>query len=164
MPTAADYLLGGWQVNGIVTLQTGTPVVISQNQNNTGLGSSSQRPNNNGTTGYLGSNGRSIDEQIARWMNPDVFSISPAFTWGTVGRTLPDVRNPGTRNFDLSFFKNVRFGEDRFSVQFRAEAFNAFNTTQLAGPGTVVGTAGFGIISGAAINPRQVQLALKVMF
>lgn len=164
MPAALDYVLGGWQVNGIVTLQTGTPLVITQNQNNTGLGSSSQRPNNNGTSAYLGSDGRTLDQQITQWFNTDVFSIAPAFTFGNVGRTLPNVRRPGTRNIDFSFFKNLRFNEDRFTVQFRAEAFNAFNTTQLGEPGTVVGTANFGTIGSTAINPRQVQVAVKVIF
>jgi hypothetical protein len=138
--------------------------VISQNQNNTGLGSTSQRPNNNGTSAYLGSSGRTIDEQIGKWFNTDVFSIAPPFTFGNVGRTLPDVRKPGMRNVDLSIFKNVRFSEDRVTAQIRAEAFNAFNTTQLGDPGTVVGTPNFGIIGSTAVGARQMQLSLKIIF
>lgn len=154
--------VGGWQVNGILTLQTGTPVVLTQNVNNTGLGSSGQRPNNNGTSAKI--EGGATNDRINEWFETSVFSIAPAFTFGNVGRTLPDVRNPGQRNLDLSLFKNFRPREGRLNVQFRAEAFNAFNTTQFNPPNAQLGNPSLGIISGTAINPRQVQLALKLMF
>ena len=80
-----------------------------------------------------------------------------------VGRTLPDVRNPGTRNFDLSLFKNFLFREDRLNTQVRVEAFNAMNTTQFNAPAPVVGNSNIGVISSAAAA-RQVQLTLKVIF
>ena len=91
-------------------------------------------------------------------------SIAPAFTFGNVPRTLPDVRNPGQRNVDLSVFKNFPFRENRFALQLRAEAFNAFNTPQFAAPNAQLGNSSFGIISGLAVTPRQVQLALKFNF
>lgn len=163
-PAGVEALLGGWQLNGIVSLQTGTPIVVTQSQNNTGLGSTAQRPNNNGKSAYIGSSGRSIDDQIGRWFDTSVFSITPAYTFGAVGRTLPDVRNPGLQNFDLSLFKNVPIKAERLRAQVRVEAFNAFNKTQLGGPGTTVGTAGFGIITGTAVGARQLQLSLKLLF
>jgi hypothetical protein len=163
MNRAMDAVLGGWQVNGILTLQTGTPVIITQNQNNTGLGSPGQRPNNNGKSAAKDSG--STNDRISEWFDTSVFSFAPAFTFGNVGRTLPDVRNPGIKNLDASLFKNFRFTED-VNVQFRAEAFNLTNTPQFGIPGSQLGGAGFGAITGYANGqaPRQVQLALKLLF
>ena len=89
--------------------------------------------------------------------------MAPRFTFGNLSRTLPDVRNPGQRVVDLSVFKNFRFRE-AFNVQFRAEAFNALNTPQFAAPAATLGNSDFGVISGTAVAPRQVQLALKFIF
>ncbi len=157
-----EWLLGGWQINGIITFQTGTPVILTQTQNQTGLGSAGQRSNNNGRSAKI--TGGTKDERSRKWFDTSVFSFAPPFTFGNVPRTLPDVRNPGQRNFDLSAFKNFRFGEDRLNVQFRVEAFNAFNTTQFGAPGSQVGSANIGVISGTAVGARQVQLALKLLF
>ena len=78
---------------------------------------------------------------------------------------LPDVRNPGIRNFDLSMFKNFPIlPENRLRAQFRLEAANALNTTQFGRPGSTVGNTSIGVISGVGVSPRSVQLALKLMF
>lgn len=82
-----------------------------------------------------------------------------------MGRTLPDVRNPGQSNFDLSAFKNFRVHQEKLNVQFRVEAFNAFNTTQFGSPGATVGSSSIGVIGSTAVAPRQLQLvALKATF
>jgi trimeric autotransporter adhesin len=156
-------VLGGWQVNGILTLQTGTPVIITQNQNNTGIGSSGQRPNNNGTSAEK--TGGDTNERISEWFETSVFTFAPAFTFGNVGRTLPDVRNPGVKSLDASVFKNFRLAEQS-TVQFRAEAFNLTNTPQFGIPGSQLGGANLGVITGYANGqaPRQLQLALKLLF
>src|SRR5262249_31771871 len=72
------------------------------------------------------------------------------------------VRNPGIKNWDLSFFKNNTFKE-KYNFQFRVEMFNAFNTAQFGGPGSTVGNSNFGVIGGTAICPRQIQLALQLI-
>jgi hypothetical protein len=79
-----------------------------------------------------------------------------------VSRTLPDLRGPGTVNIALSVFKNMPITE-RFRLQFRAEAFNAFNNVNFSNPGTVFGSTNFGVISSAGAA-RIVQLALKMYF
>jgi hypothetical protein len=137
-------------------------VILTQSQNNTGLGSPGQRPNDNGKSAKL--TGGSKDQRLNQWFDTSVFSFAPPFTFGNVGRTLPDVRNPGTRNLDLSLFKNFLFREGRITTQFRIEAFNATNTTQFAAPGSQVGNSSLGVISGTSVNPRQVQLALKLIW
>ncbi|HZS51704.1 MAG TPA: TonB-dependent receptor [Bryobacterales bacterium] len=157
-----QFIFGGWQTNGILTFQTGTPVILTQTQNNTALGSPGQRPNNNGQSAHV--SGGSKDSRLKQWFNTSVFSFAPPFTFGNVGRTLPDVRNPGQRNADLSLFKNFRFREDRFTLQFRAEAFNAINTAQFGPPGAQVGSSNLGVISSSGVSARQMQLALKLLF
>ena len=142
-------------------LSGGTPVLITQNVNNTNLGSAGQRPNNNGTSGKL--TGLSRDQQIAGWFNTSVFSFALPFRFGNVSRTSPDIRNPGIKNIDYSLFKNFKFTE-RTVLQFRAEAFNLFNTVQLGAPNSQLGSGQTGVISGTAVNPRQVQLALRFSF
>jgi hypothetical protein len=155
-----DIVAGGWQLNGITTFQTGTPYYISLLSPNAFGGT---RPNNNGTSAYLSSS----QQSISRAFNTSVFSQPPAFSLGNTGRTLPDVRSPATKNFDLSLFKIITLHE-RVKLQFRAEAFNAFNRTQFTvtsatNPTTEFGSPLFGQFTTAA-NPRAFQLALKLYF
>jgi hypothetical protein len=160
--TPLRFLFGGWQVNAITTLQSGLPVVLFQNANNTGLFTAAQRPNNNGHSAKI--EGGTRDERLQKWFDPSVFSIAPPFTFGNAPRVLPDVRYPGVTNVDLSAFKSFLFAGERVKAQFRMEAFNALNKAQFGRAGHTVGTSTIGIISDTINDPRQVQLALKVIF
>jgi hypothetical protein len=155
-------IVGGWQANGIITLQTGLPIPISQSLNQTGLGNPSQRPDNNGKSAKL-SGDRSKDEQMGQWFNVTNFTIAQAFTFGATGRTLPDVRQPGKRTFNLSLFKSFPIKE-RLRATFRAEAFNIFNTTQFGYANAQIGNTQVGTISSTSVDPRQIQLALKLQW
>lgn len=160
MPRALDLALGGWQMNGILTFAKGTPIAISNGGNNTNIGSPGQRPNNNGQSAAKSG---PIADRLNAYFDPTVFSQAPNFTFGNVGRFLPDVRNPGVHNFDYSLFKNFRVTE-RANVQFRAEAFNFTNSPTWNAPGTTVNAPGsFGVITSAS-GQRQVQLALVASF
>ncbi|MBL8210849.1 MAG: TonB-dependent receptor, partial [Bryobacterales bacterium] len=162
MNSVGQFLLGGWQANGILTLQTGTPVIVTQNVNNTNLGSAGQRPDNNGKSAEL--TGGSTQDRIARWFDTSVFTFAQPFRFGNTPRVLPDTRNPGTRTLDFSVFKNFPFKE-RWRLQFRAEAFNLTNTPNFAAPGAQLGNAAaFGVISGLAQSPRQVQMVLRLEY
>lgn len=157
--TKRNRILGGWQFNGIATFQTGTPITLTTQVNQVNAFNSSSRPNvAPGASGKLPADQRSID----RWFNTSVFSQPPAFSFGNVARALPDVRNPGLENFDLSLFKNTRFTE-RLSFQLRFEAFNVLNHTNFGRPGTALGNAAFGVISTAGPS-RALQVAAKIMF
>lgn len=155
-------LIGGWQVNGIITWQTGTPIVLAPASYTTGLNTSPQRPDNDGQSAGLG------NATIDRWFNQSVFSTPAPFTIGNTGRTLPDVRNPGITNADLSLFKNNRFGRnERYNVQFRLEAFNSLNHPLFAAPDTSINDSNFGVVTStnsSTTAERQVQLALKFLF
>lgn len=150
-----DILAGGWQLNGITTLQTGFPLRITLNTSNTYGGS---RPNSTGQTANLPASERSI----RRWFNTSVFTQPPSYSLGNVGRTLPDARNPGSQNFDLSLFKIISVTET-LKLQFRAEAFNLLNHTRFNGPNMAFGSTTFGVITSAKA-PRIMQLALKLNF
>ena len=161
MHPVAEAVLGGWQVNGIITFQTGTPIAIGNGGNNANLGSPGQRPNNNGTSSKVTG---SYESRLNNYFNQGSFSQAGNFTFGTVGRFLPDVRFPGSRDFDGSIFKRFYFLE-KANAEFRMEAFNAFNHPLWNGPGTTVNAPGsFGITNTKNGNRRQVQLALKLQF
>lgn len=162
-PRGVNLLISGWQINGISTFQSGVPLIVNTNLNNTGIFTPGQRPLNNGKSAKI--TGGTTDERLARWFDTSVFSQPPTFTFGTVGRASPDMRTPGQRNMDLSIFKDTYFGpERRFNLQYRLEMFNAFNTPQFAAPGTTINTGNFGVISGVAVAPRQIQMALKFLW
>jgi hypothetical protein len=159
-----NFALGGWQVNGILAFQSGTPLIITQAVNNTNVFSPSQRPTWNGQDPNIDGSSVTRAEHIARWFDTSVFSITPAFQFGNVPRVQPDLRADGVKNLDLSIFKNNYFRGGKWNAQVRIEAFNALNRVQFGAPNTQVGNGNFGIVSSQANGPRQVQVALKLMF
>ncbi len=160
-PKAVDFVLGGWQMNGIATFQTNVPLQISNGGNNTNLGSPGQRPNNNGKSAKKDG---PTEDRLNSYFDQSVFSQAGNFTFGNTSRTSPDLRAPGTRAFDMSLFKRFRFHETA-NVEFRAEAFNVLNHPIWNGPGTTVTDPGtFGIITSKGGQRRQIQLALRIQF
>ena len=104
-----------------------------------------------------------VQSRLTAFLDAGAFSAPAAFTYGNVGRTLPDVRGPRSSNLDLSLFKTFSLTET-LRLQCRAEMFNATNTPVFGNPNTSFGAANFGVITGQANNPRQVQLALRMYF
>lgn len=152
-------LLGGWQINGILTYQSGTPLALSAS-NTSGLFAPRTQPNNNGVSGRK--TGR-VQDRLNAYFNPSVFSQPAAFTLGNVARYLPDIRSDMVRNWDLSLFKQFHITE-RLRSQFRAEFFNAFNTPRFGSPNTSVTSNAFGVITSQANAPRQIQFGLKFLW
>lgn len=157
IPRAADLLLGGWQVNGITSFQSGLPLQITNPANQIGFGAGS-RPLNNGQSAKLPKNQRTTD----RWFDTSVFSQPAPFTFGNISRYSPDLRGRGTNNWTVSFFKNTLITE-RVNLQFRAEFFNFLNHPMWNDPGTTVDTPNFGRVVAKGGN-REGQLGLKVIF
>jgi len=155
----ADKLISGWQVNFISALQSGIPLAVTTSVNNTNSFGGNSRPNSTGKSAGFDT---PITSRLNRFFDTSTFTLPNAFTFGNVSRTLPDVRGPGIVNFDLSLIKNTRIRE-RFNVQFRAEAFNAFNDTNFGLPGTAIGSPAAGVISSAS-DSRIVQFGLKLSF
>lgn len=98
-------------------------------------------------------------------MNNAAFAVPARFTFGTVGRTLPDVRNPGLAVWDLSVLKQIPITEKRH-LEYRAEFFNIFNHVNFAAlpdANTVFGRAQFGTITDAE-RARIIQMGLKFVW
>jgi hypothetical protein len=104
---------------------------------------------------------------IDRWFDASAFAAPGQYVFGNSGRNI--LYGPGTKQVDLSIFKNFAFLESR-RVEFRAEAFNAFNTPQFNNPNASIGFVGVARITSAGSptvyqrTSRQVQLAVKIYF
>jgi len=156
------WIVGGWQLNNIATFQTGLPFTPTMQTNLLNTGTGSQFPNRIGS-GVLPPSERTID----RWFDASAFLSPGQYNFGNSGRNI--LRGPGTKQIDLSVFKSFPFRES-LRVDFRAEAFNAFNTPQFNNPNSSIGFSGVARITSAGNPPiyqrtsRQIQLAVKVYF
>jgi hypothetical protein len=155
-----NKLVSGWNASAIALVQSGYPLALTAAV--TGLG---DRPNVvPGVNPALPSN-RSSTAKTLEWFNTAAFAIPAAYTLGNVSRTDGAVRGPHLRNTDFSLFKDTSI-TDRWSMQFRAEAFNLTNTPHFGLPNTSANATAFGQITGTLLSPspRQLQFALKLMF
>jgi outer membrane receptor protein involved in Fe transport len=143
-----NTILGGWDLSGIVRVQSGQPVTINTPAVNTGQ------------------SGKLDNPVIARWFDTTVFRPAAPFTFGNIGSRSPDIRTDFTRNVDVVLVKKFPFTiNDREIVpQFRAECYNLFNTPQFAAPNGAVTSAQFGTVTRQANTSRQFQFALKIAF
>jgi hypothetical protein len=164
----SNALIGGWRVNGVWTLQSGLPISVSSAQNLTFSYGGDSRPD---STGLKSKTPGSAKERYRQWLNPAAFTDPARFTFGNVGRFLPDNRGPGLHSWDISVLKDISFNESR-RLQFRGEFFNAFNQVNFSNPSATV----FGLTpSGALARPdfgritgtrpaRVIQLGLKFYY
>lgn len=147
-----NALLGGWQTNGILSVQTGLPFspVLQTSTTNTGTGS---RPNVSGAPTY--------PKTLQHWFDTSAFNTPAQYTYGNAGRNI--LFGPGRVNWDMSLFKSFAIHEEtRF--EFRAEAFNIFNHPQFGLPNPNIGNAQAGSITSTVGNPRQLQGSLRFQF
>ena len=160
MPRVADFFLGGWQMNGIMTFQKGIPIAIGNGGNSANIGAPGIRPTDNGQNPE---NGGSIGDRLNNYFIQSVFSQTPNFAFGSVGRFLPNVRQPGIHNLDFALHKNFRPVE-RVNIQVRAEAYNFTNSPTWGAPGTTVNApATFGIVTSKSGN-RTMQMGIKLTY
>jgi len=156
---AAKFLLGGWQLNGIFSAQTGTPftVVSGKDQALTGT-AGGQRANLVGNP--LLDTGRPRGQLIQQYFNPAAFALPQLGQFGNLGRN--SMNGPGGYNLDGSVFRGFHLRE-RMSLQFRAEFFNALNHANLTNPVANIGAATVGRILSAS-DPRILQFGLKIIY
>jgi hypothetical protein len=191
-------LVDGWELSGITLFQSGTPFTVVNEAGNTGIGLT----DNAGVLGGIGtvasypdvargsispgSNPQSFGPLLG---NPTRFVAPRGLTFGTAGRNF--LNNPSRLNFDVALLKHFKLAESS-ELEFRAEAFNVFNTTQFrifdpdnpgssgnnviscyAGPLYSAGFQGSGsdCVTGASFlhpinahRPRTIQLGLKLSF
>jgi hypothetical protein len=149
------WKISGWQIAGLVRVQAGDAVPITQaTNNNSSLGFAVQRPNRLSNPNQF--DGRSV----AKYFNTAAFTAAPQFVIGSSSRN--PIRGPGLQNADLMIGKTFRITE-RLQLEFRAEAFNVSNTPPLNDPSGSFGSAAFGSTT-AAGNPRVFEFVGKVRF
>jgi hypothetical protein len=161
----AGSVVNGWQVVGVFTYLSGAPFNATSAPNRvfTGTGQNAGRPN-----AVPGCNLYSGFQTLAAWFNTSCFTLQPLGTYGNAGRDT--IIGPNLWNLDTSLTKDFKVKE-RLTVQFRAEAFNIMNhpSFQILATNTQIfaGTAlnaSAGKITATNSQPRQIQLALKILF
>ncbi len=155
MTGAAGQILGGWQVNAIVSWQSGLPFNITNAAARTNTGGA-DRPNQVG-------NPELSNPTITKWFDTAAFVAQPVNTIGDTVVERNSLHGPNQRRLDLSFFKNVTLkGSAR--LQLRVEGYNVLNTANFSNPNGQLGNAAFGTISRTNGTPRQMQFAAKLLF
>jgi len=153
---AASLILGNWQLNGIARVNSGPPYTITVNGDiaNIGQGGAYMYPNLVGDPNLS-------NPTPTQWINKAAFVAPPLYTFGNLGRNR--LRADWTRNFDLSVFRRFRWTESRW-LEFRTEAFNAFNTPVFSAPNSNFSSPNFGQVTSTSSKTRQLQFSLKLMF
>jgi hypothetical protein len=156
----ANGFVGGWNLSGILTSQSGFPLTVVSSLDYSNTGSVSPRPDR-------ACNGAG-PRTVTHFLDTSCFStagLQVAFQAGTPrfgnsGRGI--LEGPRFNNLDFAVLKNILLTE-RFKMEFRAEAYNIFNHPNFNDPNTAAGSALFGVITSAR-TPRDIQLALKLIF
>lgn len=160
----ASWVLGGFQVNGLISTGSGQPFTIRQANLNTIL--SAQRPNVIDPSRVDGRLDEPVFEGTAlRYLIPRgaagfPFADSANIGIGNLGRNTS--RAPGFVSTNLSLFRSFAFSE-RAAIQIRLEAFNALNTVNFLTPSSNISTPEYGLITSTA-GPRQVQIGARLTF
>jgi hypothetical protein len=156
-PAAVRGIFGKWEYTGIITSQSGTPMTILAGTDQSLTGLATDRAVQVGSAYGHGACGSSAP--CVGYLIPGSFALPATGTYGNTGKN--SLRGPGLTGWDMGLFKNFPLHSERYSLQFRAEFFNAFNWTNFSNPISSVASAGFGSIN-AAGDPRIGQLALKL--
>jgi len=152
-------LLGGWQVNGILQVQSGRPFTVFDPSDPNIDGETSDRPNLVGNPFPPGFT-RTVQEDF----NIAAFQRIPPGTneFGNAGRNI--LRTRGFQNLDLSLFKIFAITES-VKLEFRAESFNLFNHPNFGPPVSDITSPDFGrILNTLPGNERQLQFGLRLAF
>ena len=158
----SGHVLGGWQISGLFYAYTGSFVTASASRDPAGLGLRDPNTFEGGRPDIVGDPNLRAPHTIAQWFNTSAFALVPAGQVRVGNEPRGTIETPGYIRWDASLFKNIKFSE-RLNLQFRAEAFNVLNHTNFNAPVTSVTSSLFGQVLSAR-DPRQLQLALKLLF
>ena len=164
-----NAVLGGWQISGIYTFQSGSPFGV------TVLNGARDVKGDNAADATLYADLVGDPDHPSRgepavggrrgilWTNEAGFEVPALYTLGNAGRKVPGTLGPGTPHiFNIAVSKNTQITE-RLRAQFRFETFNSFNTPEFNNPRDQVGQSGFGVVN-AGNSHREMQLGLKLYF
>ena len=162
-------LWGGWSLDAVVTIQSGTALTIADTNVDNVFGISEDRVQLSGTCSksQLITSGR-VQSKLRDYFDRSCFTSPPIIGADGIGTAFGNsstgiVDGPGQANIDIAFSKTITVRESS-RIQLRAEFFNALNHPQFANPDTNFTSSTFGLISSTAVNPRVGQLALKFAF
>jgi hypothetical protein len=162
LPFRGNRLLEGWSISGIGTFQSGRPLtVVDEDFSGFLFASGDPRPNlARGKTHGDQTTAGPVDQRLGNYLNRSAFQSSGAY-FGNLGRNT--VIGPDQRRVDLVASKMTKLSE-RFSLEFRGEFFNAFNTVSFRAPENNLSESSFGEIDETRGGPRVIQLGLKLRF
>lgn len=163
---AADAVLGGWQLGGILTFQSGFPFSPFCGPGNI----------QNGAGGWCapdaiaGAKGNDGPKTVAQYFNTAAYvdrlgqnaAAITDFRYGTSGRNT--LIGPGIASLDVSINKAFKFMDGNHQVDLRGEFFNLPNHPVFGQPGSALRTAAYGVITSTRIDSRQIQVALRYTF
>ena len=175
MGRLANGVVGGWQISGITTFESGTPFTVTVSGDNANINPSSETQRADQIPGVPLIPSGFVQSPQA-WYNKAAFAAPAPYTFGTLARNT--LRGPKFIDFDFSLMKNFKFTESK-SLQFRSEFFNIFNNVNFAAPGGGA-SGGFSTLGGesrTAVPPatgfmqifsaaaaREIQLSLKLIW
>jgi hypothetical protein len=153
----ASAVLGGWSVNGILTLSDGRPLTVTSNDQAFTGGGRISRANCIGDPVPDG-----FDQTLGAWFDRAAFAPTTAATYGNCGNNT--LRGPGSKSMNMSLFRSIALGGDK-RVELRVETFNLFNWVNYGFPASNVSNQGtLGTITSSLGDPREMQLAIKFYF
>jgi hypothetical protein len=153
---ALGWILGGWQVSGLFTAYSGTPINFTASGATLRAPGNTQRPNVSGTPEVFGDIGPG-----RLYFDTSVLSAPAENTWGSLTRN-GSIRGPGFWNLDASLVKRLRFN-DRVGAELRVDAFNVTNTPHFNNPNGSFGSSTFGQVT-SAFGQRLVRFGGRLMF
>jgi len=174
----AGKLLGGWNLSGVTTIQSGQPLTVNDTRGGSIFCGTCQAAFSNvvsraqmapGKTNADVATTGSVEQRLGAYINASAFGALPTIGDGTgFGNSgIGILYGPGQFNFDASLVKTTRVGgiHESATLQFRAEFFNIFNHAQFSNPvSTDISQINFGQITGTSVNPRVIQCAIKYAF
>jgi hypothetical protein len=162
---AGKAILNNWAVSGLLIMQSGGPLTVTNASSGSGLGG--------GATSYTAAlysnvisgvplvNPGAPDTKVTNYIDKAAWSKAPAGTVGNAARGM--FLGPGQANLDFSIFRYFPIREKK-RVEFRTEFFNITNHPDFGNPSTSMDSASFGQISSTTVNARIIQFALKMVF
>ena len=161
----AAHVLNNWAVTGLLIVQSGIPMSVTNTTSGQGLGGAATDPTaalySNVISGVPLLTAGSVKDNLYNYINKAAWSKAPAGNVGNSGRGM--IRGPGQANLDFSVFKNIPIHE-KTKLEFRTEFFNIMNHANFGNPTTSMDSASFGQISSTTVNARLIQFALKLTF
>jgi len=156
MSRVLDWIAGGWNLSGMLLMQSGMPIQVTQSGG--AIWDGTQRPD---LIGDPSTKGR-VQDRLTGYFNPAAFRQPLRDVPGTAPRNL-NYRGPGISTLDAAILKNITTREGQ-RIEFRLEATNFTNTPMFGDPAGSFGAVNFGQITGARVGPRNMQIGLKYYF